>query len=88
MTLKLLKYTYVIIMKLKLYISSNLQSSLNTVQHVPKVPQLEDYVLSILLVWLGNKKYRAVFNSSARSRIWGSHGGEYEGGCLLGCSAV
>jgi hypothetical protein len=22
------------------------------------------------------------------SRIWGSHGGEYEGGCLLGCSAV
>jgi hypothetical protein len=22
------------------------------------------------------------------SRIWGSHGGEYEDGCLLGCSAV
>jgi hypothetical protein len=22
------------------------------------------------------------------SRIWGSHGGEYEDGCLLGCSTV
>jgi hypothetical protein len=26
--------------------------------------------------------------SAESSRIWGSHGGEYEDGCLLGCSAV
>jgi hypothetical protein len=27
-------------------------------------------------------------NTSILGRIWGSHGGEYEDGCLLGCSAV
>jgi hypothetical protein len=25
---------------------------------------------------------------SIEVEIWGSHGGEYEGGCFLGCSAV
>jgi hypothetical protein len=32
-----------------------------------------------------------VFHVDSRNnsgRIWGSHGGEYEDGCLLGCSAV
>jgi hypothetical protein len=27
-------------------------------------------------------------NTFQLSRIWGFHGGEYEDGCLLGCSAV
>jgi hypothetical protein len=35
-----------------------------------------------ILILLWNKKVQYC------SRIWGSHGGEYEDGCLLGCSAV
>jgi hypothetical protein len=29
-----------------------------------------------------------LFTNEWISRIWGSHGGEYEDGCLLGCSDV
>jgi hypothetical protein len=33
-------------------------------------------------------QYFAGSRQNIFSRIWGSHGGEYEDGCLLGCSAV
>jgi hypothetical protein len=37
----------------------------------------------------GEKSCKSNYRSiSLLSRIWGSHGGEYEDGCLLGCSAV
>jgi hypothetical protein len=35
-----------------------------------------------------SRKLQRYQNILLLSRIWGSHGGEYEGGCLLGCSAV
>jgi hypothetical protein len=36
----------------------------------------------------GENFFEQLNNHRSLSRIWGSHGGEYEDGCLLGCSAV
>jgi hypothetical protein len=35
-----------------------------------------------------DKRFWTEFSLLFICRIWGSHGGEYEDGCLLGCSAV
>jgi hypothetical protein len=46
----------------------------------------------LMCVWISiRKEYPVIVAKTVNiysSRIWGSHSGEYEDGCLLGCSAV
>jgi hypothetical protein len=56
-----------------------------------KVTNYEAFRYDLFLIYVirsfgRDKELRNI--KTVRSRIWGSHGGEYEDGCLLGCSAV
>jgi hypothetical protein len=42
----------------------------------------------IKIKYIDIKEYERWQNIKQQSRIWGSHGCDYEDGCLLGCSTV
>jgi hypothetical protein len=63
--------------------------SMNTLSYLPTYLTEAKYklhlpvYLSDWMTWI-----RPGMNTFLLSRIWGSHGGEYEDCCLLGCSTV
>jgi hypothetical protein len=50
--------------------------------------KLNSYATWYLMPIHIGEKWTASAKTSLFSRIWGSHGGEYEDGCLLGCSTL